>query len=48
MNLHWRCHGQAMAEFVVMTAGCLLLLFVLVLIAYSLGWIQPTGLPVQR
>lgn len=37
MNPHWRCRGQAMAEFVVMTAGCLLLLFVLVPVVAKLA-----------
>ena len=31
------CRGQAMAEFVVMTAGCLLLLFVLVPVVAKLS-----------
>lgn len=37
-----------MARALAFRIGFSVLLFVLVLIAYSLGWIQPTGLPVQR
>lgn len=37
-----------MARALAFRIGFSVLLFVLVLIAYGLGWIQPTGLPVQR
>ncbi|WP_156115024.1 hypothetical protein [Pseudomonas sp. ML96] len=37
MSMGQQCRGQAMAEFVVMTAGCLLLLFVLVPVVAKLS-----------
>jgi hypothetical protein len=37
-----------MARALAFRVGFSVLLFVLVLIAYGLGWIQPTGLPLQR
>ena len=37
-----------MARALAFRVGFSVLLFVVVLIAYFMGWIQPTGLPVQR
>lgn len=37
-----------MARALAFRIGFSVLLFVLVLTAYGLGWIQPTGLPVRR
>jgi hypothetical protein len=37
-----------MARALAFRIGFSVLLFVLVLVAYGLGWIQPTGLPLQR
>ncbi|MCU0943139.1 MAG: twin transmembrane helix small protein [Hydrogenophaga sp.] len=37
-----------MAKALAFRVGFSVLLFVVVLIAYFMGWIQPTGLPVQR
>jgi len=44
--------GQAragnMARALTVRIGVSVLLFVCILIAYKLGWIQPTGLPLSR
>jgi hypothetical protein len=44
--------GQAragnMARALAVRVGLSILLFVCILIAYTLGWIEPTGLPVGR
>lgn len=37
-----------MARALAVRVGLSVLLFVCILIAYSLGWIQPTGIPVGR
>ena len=37
-----------MARALAFRVGFSVLLFVVVLIAYFMGWIQPTGLPMQR
>lgn len=37
-----------MARALAFRVGFSILLFVIVLISYFMGWIQPTGLPVQR
>lgn len=37
-----------MARALAFRVGFSILLFVVVLISYLMGWIQPTGLPVQR
>lgn len=37
-----------MARALAFRVGFSILLFVLVLVAYLMGWIQPTGLPLQR
>lgn len=37
-----------MARALAFRVGFSVLLFVIVLVAYFMGWIQPTGLPVQR
>lgn len=37
-----------MARALAFRVGFSILLFVIVLLSYWLGWIQPTGLPVQR
>jgi Protein of unknown function (DUF2909) len=37
-----------MARALAFRVGFSILLFVIVLISYLMGWIQPTGLPVQR
>jgi hypothetical protein len=37
-----------MARALAFRVGFSVLLFVLVLVAYFMGWIQPTGLPLQR
>ena len=37
-----------MARALAFRVGFSVLLFVLVLLAYLMGWIQPTGLPLQR
>lgn len=37
-----------MARALAFRVGFSILLFVVVLISYWMGWIQPTGLPVQR
>ncbi|MFM6985167.1 MAG: twin transmembrane helix small protein [Hydrogenophaga sp.] len=36
-----------MARALALRVGFSILLFVLVLLSYRMGWIQPTGLPVQ-
>lgn len=40
--------GKRMAHALAFRVGFSVLLFVLVLLAYFMGWIQPTGLPLQR
>jgi hypothetical protein len=37
-----------MARALAFRVGFSILLFVVVLISYMMGWIQPTGLPLQR
>ncbi|MCD6667395.1 MAG: twin transmembrane helix small protein [Hydrogenophaga sp.] len=37
-----------MAKALAFRVGFSILLFVIVLISYFMGWIQPTGLPLQR
>jgi len=37
-----------MARALAFRVGFSILLFIVVLISYYMGWIQPTGLPVQR
>ncbi|MDM7943107.1 MAG: twin transmembrane helix small protein [Hydrogenophaga sp.] len=37
-----------MAKALAFRVGFSILLFVVVLISYQMGWIQPTGLPLQR
>lgn len=37
-----------MAKALAFRVGFSILLFVVVLISYLMGWIQPTGLPLQR
>lgn len=37
-----------MARALAFRVGFSILLFVLVLVSYQMGWIHPTGLPVQR
>lgn len=37
-----------MAKALAFRVGFSVLLFVVVLICYQMGWIQPTGLPLQR
>jgi hypothetical protein len=37
-----------MARALVFRVGFSILLFVVVLVSYLMGWIQPTGLPLQR
>lgn len=37
-----------MARALAFRVGFSILLFVVVLVSYRLGWIQPTGLPLQR
>lgn len=37
-----------MARALAFRVGFSVLLFVVVLVAYFMGWIQPTGLPLQR
>lgn len=37
-----------MARALAFRVGFSILLFIVVLISYQMGWIQPTGLPVQR
>ena len=37
-----------MARALAFRVGFSILLFVMVLISYKMGWIQPTGLPLQR
>jgi Protein of unknown function (DUF2909) len=37
-----------MAKALAFRVGFSILLFVVVLISYLMGWIQPTGLPMQR
>ena len=39
--------GSSLAKLVI-TIGLSVALFVFILVAYKLGWIQPTGLPVGR
>lgn len=39
---------RQMARALAFRVGFSVLLFVLVLVAYFMGWIQPTGLPLQR
>lgn len=39
---------RRMARALAFRVGFSVLLFVLVLVAYFMGWIQPTGLPLQR
>jgi hypothetical protein len=40
--------NKHMARALAFRVGFSILLFVVVLISYKMGWIQPTGLPLQR
>lgn len=40
--------SKRMARALAFRVGFSVLLFLLVLLAYLMGWIQPTGLPLQR
>lgn len=39
--------SRRMARALTMRIGLSVLLFVLLILSYSMGWIQPTGLPVR-
>ena len=41
-------HKNHMARALAFRVGFSILLFVIVLISYMMGWIQPTGLPLGR
>ena len=41
-------HSKRMARALAMRVGFSILLFVCVLLAWKLGWIQPTGIPQGR
>ncbi|MFC7462225.1 twin transmembrane helix small protein [Hydrogenophaga defluvii] len=43
-----QARSRHMARALTFRIGFSVLLFVLVLVAYLMGWIQPTGLPVSR
>ena len=43
-----QARSRHMARALTFRIGFSVLLFVLVLVAYLIGWIQPTGLPVSR